>query len=194
MTIRLSNILLLDCTLNNDPSEGTFLKEMLESCQFKYNVYVGYERIKTKTAFIKALKNENCDAVHISAHGGILTKTERNRRVNLGKSREHMYIDLPFGTVYPHEIKGKIGKRAKLVFLNACAMDWKVVADSFFGPNVRYFLAPYYNVDFDDAMIFAARFYQRIYSKKNTPDDAFSRAREELKLGSMYKSIWKKDS
>lgn len=100
---------------------------------------------------------------------------------------EKMRISLPFGDIYPSEIV-KVKAGTELVFLNACSTHYKKMAMAFTPSSC--FLAPFYAVDWDKAMMFAVRFYQRFLVMRNSISSARYRAARELGLTTTYPHVW----
>jgi hypothetical protein len=107
------SILILDCTPNDEPSEGRLLKEFFKICRLCKPAKASslYYKINSKKEFLRKLNTgKRYDIIHISAHG----PTENG--VGLGNGRTWL--------AKPEEIE-TTNHRATLVFANACLASSK---------------------------------------------------------------------
>lgn len=174
----LRHILILDCTLTDEPSEGKLLKSFFEICKLWKPARASsmYYKINSKKEFLKKLDTEKkWDIVHISAHG------------------EACRSDVIVGNgstwgVTPEEIQEHSRLRAELVFVNACMNNRKRMAEAFSG--CKYFLAPDTKVEWDKAALFALMFYQRYVIYGHSMERSFEYARERSGAASDYQEYW----
>ena len=110
------------------------------------------------------------------------------RRRKQGKPNERMYIQLPLGgQVHPSDIP-PTRPEVKFVFVNACNMLWLKMADAF--PYKTTYLAPFYDVTYEDAMMFAARLYQHVFLGRMSYEPARRKTAAELSLKTVYPHTW----
>ena len=179
------SIHILDCTLRDEPSEGTVLEEFFRIPELRKKVSIDMVRVKTKQEFLKQL-GRKCDILHISAHGYV-RKLKRSDKTPYYESNSQR-IALPFGEVGSKDLEGKITYKPEFIFLNACSMNWKEMYNAFH-PDAT-FLAPYYDVYWDEAIVYALRFYQRLFIKREDYVTAFHKTGKELKLKGIYNRIY----
>jgi hypothetical protein len=173
------SILVLDCTLKGEPSEGKLLKQFFSICRlFKpAKAKAVCYSVKSKSELLSKLDTgKRYDIIHISAHG--LKEGPRDATIGNGSTWE----------VSAEEIDG-LHHTAKLVFLNACVSDTKKMAEAF---NSDYFIAPSTEVRWDDAALFSLMFYKRYVVDGVSIKSAFQFARSHTKTGKDYKGFWYK--
>ena len=171
------SILILDCTPNDEPSEGRLLKEFFKICRLCKPAKASslYYKINSKKEFLRKLNTgKRYDIIHISAHG----PTENG--VGLGNGRTWL--------AKPEEIE-TTNHRATLVFANACLASSKIVADAFEG--AKYFLAPKTEVGWIDAAIFSILFYKRYLVDNKRMQSAFEYARRRTQTSRDYPDYWR---
>lgn len=165
-------ILIIDCTPNDEPSEGRLLKEFFQICKLYKPVKASplCYKIKSKRDFLNKLNTgKKYDIIHISAHG------DEN---GLGNGRTWQ--------AKPEDIS-KTNHKATLVFANACLANRKVFADAFKG---KYFLAPQTQVEWIDAAIFSLIFFKRYIVDGKGMRSAFNHARKMTKASRDYPNYW----
>ncbi len=173
------SILVLDCTLKGEPSEGKLLKQFFSICRlFKpARAKAVCYSVKSKSELLRKLDTgKRYDIIHISAHG--LKEGPRDATIGNGSTWE----------VSAEEIDG-LHHAAKLVFLDACVSDTKKMAEAF---NSDYFIAPSTEVRWDDAAMFSLMFYKRYVVDGVSIKNAFQFARSHTKTGKDYRSYWYK--
>jgi hypothetical protein len=170
------SILILDCTLKNEPSEGRLLKEFFDMCKL-YKPVKGsslYYKINSKRSFLRKLNTgKHYDIIHISAHG------PPGGKVGIGNGSTWL--------AEPEEIAAT-NHNARLVFANACLANRKIMADAFKG--AQYFLAPMTQVEWKDAAMFSLMFYKRYILDGVEMENAFKYARLRTQTSKDYHVYW----
>jgi len=169
------NILILDCTPANEPSEGRLLKEFFRICKLYEPAKASFlcYKINSKRSFLQKLNTgKQYNVIHISAHGGLKGK------VGIGNGRTWLAT--------PEEIK-ETNHKATLVFVNACLANKRVIAEAF---QSRYFLAPVTEVDWIKAALFSLMFYKRYIVNGVSLRSAFEYARNRTQTRSDYPNYW----
>jgi hypothetical protein len=114
-------ILILDCTPNDEPSEGRLLKEFFKICQLHKPAKASslYYKINSKKDFLNKLDTgKRYDIIHISAHGA------PGNEIGLGNGSTWW--------AKPKEIEDT-NHNATLVFANACMANKRAIAEAFKG-------------------------------------------------------------
>jgi len=178
-------ILLLNCTRNEEPSEVNFLSEFFEMMRIRYpkSIVFSSVEIRSKNDFLNQLSLSSPNIVHIAAHG--YSKKSKGRR---GK-RTSIWIK-DDEEVTSQEIS-ELPKRArKLVSVSACLTSYKDLANSFLNKGTEHYLAPKTEVGWVEAAIFFVTFYKRYLYDRKSFEDSFYYARHNTKLSKDFPEYW----
>ena len=170
------NILILDCTPKDEPSEGRLLKEFFQICKLYKPAKASSlcYKINSKRSFLQKLNTgKRYNIIHISAHGEL-----KKGKIGIGNGRTWLAT--------PEEIE-KTNHKATLVFVNACLANRKVIADAF---KSKYFLAPVTEVEWIKAALFSLMFYKRYIVDGVSMRSAFEYARRNTQTCSDYPNYW----
>jgi hypothetical protein len=169
-------ILILDCTPEDEPSEGRLLKEFFRICKLYKPIKASslYYKVHWKKQFLSKLNTgKRYDIIHISAHG------PPRGKIGIGNGRTWV--------VAPEEIE-KTNHKATLVFVNACLANRKIIAEAFKG--AKYFLAAKTKIQWIDAALFSLMFYKRYLVEGVTMRNAFEYARQRTQTCDDYPNYW----
>jgi hypothetical protein len=167
----MKRLLIIEAIDNPDASEGKaveaglkLIRDYMDQRAARHLKIEPCQEAYTKPKFLKLLKKD-VDYLHISAHGDIMKKHERDNRhvLEIGRKEQRGKIIKKGVLVTPNEIS-KVRVKARNIFVNACFSGHEDLARAFFSDRRKgIYLGPCRKVSFDTAFLVALNFHRGLF-------------------------------